>query len=123
MRMVDEKNPGRALTLGGGTYRRLFPELRRYQTNDHDFLLSLGIENGACDGSPFCARGQDDSRVPAGWPFFGQFIAHDITADRSPLKTEAEIKSLRNVRTPLANLECIYGDGPTGHAFLYEREN
>ena len=121
--MSDEKTQGSALTLGSGTYRRLFPELKRYRSSDQDFLLSLGIQNGVCDGTAFCARGQDDSRVPAGWPFFGQFIAHDITADRSPLKMEAEIKSLRNVRTPQANLECIYGDGPSGHAFLYERAN
>src|SRR5437763_6838604 len=108
--------------LGAGTYRRMFPHLKRYRW-DNDFLLQLGIENGACDGTPFCTTAEDESRVPAGWPFFAQFIAHDITADRSPLKTEAEIKSLRNVRTPLANLECIYGEGPTGHAFLYERNN
>lgn len=86
-------------------------------------MLSLGIQNGVCDGTPFCELGQDDSRTPAGWPFFAQFIAHDITADRSPLKTEAEVKNLKNVRTPSANLECIYGDGPSGHPFLYEREN
>src|SRR5262249_42267213 len=105
---------GSALTLGTGTYRRLFPRLRRV-CGDNDFLLSLGTEGGICDGTGAGAvagqAGQDDSQVPAGWPFFGQFIAHDITADRSPLKTEAEVTNLRNVRAPLANLECLYGEG------------
>ena len=33
---------------------------------------------------------RDDATVAAGWPFFGQFVAHDITADRSPLRSHAE---------------------------------
>ena len=119
-RAADQIGP--ALLLGGGTYRRMFPSLKRYRCND-DFLLSLGAQNGVCDGSPNCDLGNDDSSVPAGWPFFAQFIAHDITADRSPLKTETEIRSLRNVREPAANLECMYGDGPSGHTFLYEKAN
>lgn len=105
-----------------GSYRRLFPHLPRCPVED-SLVLKLGVQNGVCDATPFCESGNDDSRIPAGWPFFAQFIAHDITADRSPLKTEAEVENLRNIRTPLANLECIYGDGPSGHTFLYERKN
>jgi len=29
--------------------------------------------------------GEDNPRIPAGWPFFGQFIAHDIAHDRASL--------------------------------------
>jgi Animal haem peroxidase len=58
--------------------------------------------------------------VEAGWPFFGQFIAHDITADRSPLGHRADPDQIRNFRTPRANLEGVYGAGPIGSPYLYD---
>src|SRR5215216_6428538 len=67
-----------------GKYGRLFPELEPF-TCDEPFLLALGRSGGACDGAPFAADASDDARGAAGWPFFGQFVAHDITSDRSPL--------------------------------------
>jgi hypothetical protein len=33
------------------------------------------------------------------------------------------VRHLRNARTPQLNLECLYGDGPTGHPFLFERDD
>jgi hypothetical protein len=59
----------------------------------------------------------------AGWPIFGQFVAHDITADRSALRAHTDTAELRNARSPRLNLECLYGDGPTGHPFLYQRDD
>jgi hypothetical protein len=59
----------------------------------------------------------------AGWPIFGQFVAHDITADRSILRSHTNTAELRNARSPQLNLECLYGDGPTGHPFLYQRDD
>ncbi len=59
----------------------------------------------------------------AGWPIFGQFVAHDITADRSILRDHADTAELHNARSPQLNLECLYGDGPTGHPFLYQRDD
>jgi len=57
------------------------------------------------------------------WPKNGQFIAHDITADRSPLVDRADDDALRNYRTPRANLESVYGGGPVGSPYLYERDD
>src|SRR5205807_1534728 len=51
----------------------------------------------------------------------GQFIAHDITADRSPLGHRADPAQIRNFRTPKANLEGLYGAGPVGSPYLYSR--
>ena len=62
-------------------------------------------------------------RSRPGWPFFGQFIAHDITADRSPLVDRADPDALRNYRTPRANLEAVYGAGPVGSPYLFERDD
>ena len=66
------------------------------------------------------ARAGDDGAAAAGWPFFGQFIAHDITADRSPLGPHADATTIANFRSPRANLECLYGAGPVGAPFLYD---
>jgi hypothetical protein len=57
------------------------------------------------------------------WPFFGQFIAHDITADRSPLGHRANPEQIRNFRTPRANLEGVYGAGPVGSPYLYDSDD
>jgi len=43
------------------------------------------------------------------------------TADRSPLRAHADLESLRNMRTPRANLESLYGGGPLGSPYLYTR--
>jgi len=50
-------------------------------------------------------------------------VAHDITADRSILRSHTNTAELRNARSPQLNLECLYGDGPTGHPFLYQRDD
>ncbi|MEG9436490.1 hypothetical protein JAO29_09980 [Edaphobacter sp. HDX4] len=59
----------------------------------------------------------------AGWPIFGQFIAHDITADRSRLRSDTDTAGLINARSPKLNLECLYDDGPTGHPYLFQRDD
>ena len=67
----------------GGRYRSLFEDLPPLRSTRHA-LHALGRPGGPCDlGAD--AAGDADSRVAAVWPFFGQFVAHDITADRSPL--------------------------------------
>ena len=69
-----------------GRYGRMFPELPPLQADDVR-LLALGLEGAACDtGDEEPAEGKE----AAGWPVFGQFVAHDITADRSPLQDEAD---------------------------------
>jgi hypothetical protein len=109
---------------GGHRYGRLFPELPPLLA-DEASLWALGEAGGACDGALFAdPEGGDDARdVAAGWPFFGQFIAHDITADRSLPAHQADAAALRNVRNPTIDLECLYGDGPTGNPFLYDRND
>ena len=68
-------------------------------------------------------RGRADARAAAVWPFFGQLIAHDITADRSPLAHRAVRDLLRNARAPRADLEGLYGAGPVGMPFLYRKDD
>jgi len=110
--------PGRSLgaPVYGGLYGRMFGELPSL-TGDEQLLHALGAAGGVCDGTADCP----DANVAAGWPFLGQFLAHDITADRSPLVSRADPSGVRNYRTPAANLECLYGGGPVGSPYLYDR--
>jgi hypothetical protein len=108
--------------LGPANYARMFPELPSFEA-DEQFLGALGRAGGYCD----CGDTDDSpgtlGDTEAGWPIFGQFVAHDITADRSILRTHTNTADLRNARKPQLNLECLYGDGPTGHPFLYQRDD
>lgn len=103
-------------------YGRMFAELPSFQA-DEEFLRALGRAGGVCD----CGDTEDTpdtlGDAAAGWPIFGQFVAHDITADRSTLRSHANPAELRNARSPQLNLECLYGDGPTGNPFLYQRDD
>lgn len=96
----------------------MFPDLPAAAFDD-DRLLALGIEGSICDGGPSNA----DSHIEAGQPFFGQYLAHDLTADRSPLRAQADVNALRNVRSPRANLEALYGGGPVGSPYLYDQRD
>ena len=86
---------------------------------DEALLHRIGAAGGFCD------RGdrESDASVEAGWPFFGQYVAHDLTADRSPLRAHADLEALRNVRSPRANLESLYGGGPLGSPYMYRRDD
>jgi hypothetical protein len=112
--------PGRSpgAPVYGGKYTRLFSSLPNLE-GDETLLHALGAAGGVCDGTEGCAYGS----VAAGWPFFGQFVAHDITADRSPLVSRADPGAVRNYRTPAANLECLYGGGPVGSPYLFDRDD
>jgi hypothetical protein len=112
--------PERVAAAGtGGRYRSLFEDLSPPDV-DERALHALGRPGGPCDlGSGIAA----DATVAAVWPFFGQFIAHDITADRSPLAQRADPARIRNFRAPRANLESIYGAGPTGSPYLYRKDD
>jgi Animal haem peroxidase len=100
-----------------GRYGRMFdlPAL----VADETLLHRIGAAGGFCDGGD-C---EGDAETEAGWPFFGQYVAHDLTADRSPLRAHTDLASLHNMRAPRANLESLYGGGPAGSPYLYERDD
>jgi heme peroxidase len=119
--------PSRAAALGHGTgrtptstdaYRRMFPELPPLPSNEA-FLQELGTSCGAVVAG-LGANGTDDASGAAGWTILGQFIAHDVTADRSALVDRADVGALRNVRRQKLNLEGLYGSGPVGEPYLYD---
>jgi hypothetical protein len=112
--------PSRTTEVAPGTrYTRMFPELPPLAIEAR-VLHAIGRADGACDG----ATVEDESgTVAAAWPVFGQYVAHDITADRSPVMHHDDEELLRNARSARLDLECLYGDGPVGNPYLYRRED
>src|SRR5437588_643022 len=112
--------PGRTATPSGHRYTRMFPDLPHLRIGP-EVLQAMGRAGGACDSSHE-ARAEAIG-VAAGWPVFGQFIAHDITADRSPVTHHDDEALLRNARSARLDLESVYGDGPIGNPFLFSRKD
>jgi Animal haem peroxidase len=106
--------------LAGRRYTRLFPALPPLVI-DSALLHAMGGAGGLCDAA---AGSRADSRtVAAGLPVFGQYLAHDITADRSPVTHHDDAELLQNARSARLDLECLYGDGPVGSPYLFERHD
>jgi hypothetical protein len=108
--------------LGGHRYARMFPGVPSF-TAEETFLYALGRQGGLCDCGDAADSAGSEATGAAGWPIFGQFIAHDITADRSTPGPQKDVRQLKNVRSPQLNLECLYGDGPVGHPFMFQRDD
>jgi Animal haem peroxidase len=105
-----------------GRYARMFPELDALAA-DPLRLVRAGGRGEMCDAAAVLEdvnRGGDDAAEAAGWPFFGQLVAHDITADRSPISGGSDPEALRNARAPQLNLETLYSDGPIGSPYLFD---
>lgn len=102
-----------------GIYSRLFPDLPPVET-EVEALLALGISGGVCDAGE---TGAFAAGTAAGWPLFGQYLAHDITADRSPIGGRADPGRVANFRSPRANLESLYGSGRIGSPFLFRTDD
>ena len=103
--------------LEDGKYGRMFPDLPGLKI-EPGVLVALGQAGGSIEG-----RGKldgDNPRIPAGWAFLGQFIAHDITRDVSLLQHHANVGELRNFRAPRLDLESVYGAGPSNAPFFYD---
>src|SRR3954469_18321337 len=97
--------------LYGGRYRSLLGGLPPLEV-DEAALHALGSPGGPCD------MGDDaddaDAHFAAAWPFFWKFVPQHNNAGRSPVPHRGDAGRLRNVRTPRANLEGLYGGGPIG---------
>src|SRR3954447_18554221 len=86
-----------------GMFGRLFPHLTSAafdQTHD----LAIAEANGPMDSGLRDEAALDNSRIPAGWAFFGQILAHDMTRDRAPLQDAEVLDGLRNYRRPRLDL-------------------
>jgi Animal haem peroxidase len=106
--------------LAEGKYSRMFPDLPAL-VQDESLSGVLGRKGAALDagdGVPL-----DNPRIPAGFAFLGQFVAHDITRDISLLQHHDSLGELRNFRAPRLDLESVYGLGPSNAPYLYDRDD
>ena len=118
---VQLSNRPRLPDLAEGRFGRLFPELPCQEVSG-DALLKYGAAGGPLEDRPKLPGhlGEQNPRIPAGWAFFGQFIAHDITHDRAPLQEAEDVNTIQNFRKPRLDLECLYGAGPVGQPYLFD---
>jgi hypothetical protein len=66
-------------------------------------------------------RTGDNTKIPAGFTYLGQFIDHDITFDpTSKLDQLNDPGALVNFRTPRFDLDSVYGSGPKVQPYLYD---
>ncbi len=106
--------------LAGGRYMRLFPELPALAI-EPQMLRAIGRAGGLSDATN---GGPPDARtIAAGRPVFGQYLAHNLTADRSPVTHHDDAELLRNARSARLDLELLYGEGPVGNPYLYSRHD
>ncbi|HEX2076346.1 MAG TPA: heme peroxidase family protein [Longimicrobium sp.] len=62
----------------------------------------------------------NDSTIPAGYTYFGQFVDHDITFDvTSTIDQATDANTIPNMRRPALDLDSVYGRGPALDPYLY----
>lgn len=66
----------------------------------------------------------EDSSIPSGYTYLGQFIDHDIDRDAtSSLDFEQNAAKILNFRSPRLDLDSVYGLGPAIQPFLYDKSD
>jgi hypothetical protein len=115
--------PGREVDPAAG-YGRMFADLPPLTGGEaHIAEQGTAAVRGTSDRYRQDEDAPDAPDLPAaGWPVFAQFLAHDLTADRSSLASLVDLADLRNGRSPRLDLECVYGSGPADQPYLVQRQ-
>ncbi|MDQ3649485.1 MAG: heme peroxidase family protein [Acidobacteriota bacterium] len=90
-----------------------------------DKLITLGL----CMNDPatYCQqpidKGTDESDIPAGYTYLGQFITHEVTFDNTGHLLEVGMQP-ESLRSPQIDLDSLYGgvNGPGDKPELYEQD-
>jgi hypothetical protein len=124
-------------STGSQTFGRLFPNLPPFakaSTGLDNAMLAIGAQGGLLDAQDQLSAGPiklitdpslsvtnpDNPTHTAGTTFMGQFIDHDVTFDTSSkLGVTTDPFTSPNGRTPVLDLDSVYGDGPVGSPALY----
>lgn len=125
-----------------GNFGRMF-DLPSFSTDGRvlDALRDLGKPGGLLDAKDNLAAGpvllitdlslsatnRNNPTHTAGTTFMGQFLDHDMTFDGSAsaslLGVPKDPAATPNVRSPVLDLDSVYGRGPTADPQLYEQGN
>jgi hypothetical protein len=101
-------------------FGRMFPpsaQTARSTAEDPDEMIAALTRLGLCMNDPakYCQGAAvatpDDSQIPSGYTYLGQFIAHEITYDPIQGLPVSEIKP-EDLRSPSVDLDSLYGEGP-----------
>ena len=121
-----------------GSFGRMFRNLPPFASPTNavrDALMELGSLGGILDADDDLAAGpvalitdpnlqlinRNNPTHTAGVTFFGQFLDHDMTFDRtSRLGFPTQPITSPNARTPFFDLDSVYGGGPGGNPELYQ---
>jgi len=135
---VGAQEAGRSPAVNFG---RMFPNLPPFATPStalEQALNDIGKPGGVLDAADDLAVGpiqlitdpaqslvnRDNPTHTAGTTFFGQFLDHDLTFDTtSPLGVPTEPSRTRNARTPVLDLDSLYGGGPLASPQLYQSQD
>lgn len=100
-------------------YGRMFPTILNGDgKTDRGKLEILAWRMIESDENP----GSDNTTLPAAYTYFGQFVDHDLTLDLvSTFEAQIDPESTRNFRTAALELDSVYGLGPQGSPYLYQR--
>jgi hypothetical protein len=109
-------------TLSGhddpGMFGRMFPTLEPLAIDDGPLQELADAMKDPNPGDP----AGNNTKVPSGFTYLGQFVDHDITLDLTSFgEKEADPDAIENFRTPALDLDSIYGLGPDGSRQLYAR--
>lgn len=105
-----------------GKFGRMFPKLPSL-TPSNESLIELGKTMILSSPDSRDPDG-DNQTIPAGYTYLGQFIDHDITFDITSLhETLNDPSALRNFRTPMLDLDSLYGAGPAVQPYLYQLQD
>ncbi len=122
-------------------FGRMFPNLPTFATPSdalREALIDIGRPGGVLDAQDDLAAGpveliidpdlslvnRNNPDHTAGTTFFGQFLDHDFTFDAaSPLGVPTEPTRSPNSRTPVLDLDSLYGAGPNASPQLYQRND
>jgi hypothetical protein len=102
--------------LHEGRFGRMFRDPQPLRPDDAALtaLAKLVKESGS-------AAAGDNTKIPSGYTYLGQFVDHDITFDpTSKLQRDNDPDALVDFRTPRFDLDCLYGSGPDDDPFMYE---
>lgn len=109
----------RSTAFERGKFGRLFPSLPPQSGETPDFLALNTIASQMARDE----NNQDDSNLPAGYTYFGQFIAHDMSFDPTTIgERSIDPEYLWNFRTPALDLDSVYGGGPMLNPYLYDED-
>lgn len=102
-----------------GQYGRMFRYLPPLQKTPRFDRLLERLQDAQRD-----AVDRQESGIPAGYTYFGQFVAHDITFNpMTDLTRRRDPESIVSFRTACLDLDSLYGRGPQDSPYLYERPN